>query len=154
MRKKEIFWLIGTTSFVLILILWVFRIDGLKSEAFTDINIYYTYFVIENSHLIVLIITLIFFTVYLIRMLRQNFKNLTANLVFMISGLLSIWILAGMISMINSLIGVTETTEHNLHVTNNMFNNVSIILYLAQILIVGLMAYSGFKTVRNYKQAK
>ncbi|MFQ3182408.1 MAG: heme/copper-type cytochrome/quinol oxidase subunit 1 [Urechidicola sp.] len=154
MRKKETFWLLGTISFVLILILWIFGIDGLKSDAVTDINVHDTYFVIANIHLIVLIITLIFFGVYLIRMLRRNFKNIAANLVFMISGLLSIWILTGMISLVNSYIGVTETTEYNLPVTNNMFDNVSTILYLTQITIVGLMAYSGFKTGRNYKQTE
>jgi uncharacterized membrane protein len=87
-------------------------------------------------------------------MLRRNFKNIAANLVFMISGLLSIWILTGMISLVNSYIGVTETTEYNLPVTNNMFDNVSTILYLTQITIVGLMVYSGFKTGRNYKQTE
>jgi Na+/H+-dicarboxylate symporter len=89
-------------------------------------------------------------------MLRRNFKNLTANLIFLISELLSIWILSGIISIVNSYIGETETTEYNLPVTNNMFDNVSTILYLTQIIIIIiiaiLIAYSGFRTGLNYSK--
>jgi len=151
LKRKEIFWLIGTVILVLILNFSLFGVDGFKSESVTDINIHDTYFVIANIHFILLLSILIFFSVYLIRMLRQNFKNLTANLIFIISGLLSIWILTGIISIINSYIGVTKTTEYNLPVTNNMFDNISTVLYSLQIIIVGLIAYSGFKTGRNYK---
>ena len=139
---------------MLILNFILFGVDGFKPESNTDINIHDTYFVIANFHFILLLSVLIFFSVYLIRMLRRSFKNLTANLIFMISGLLIIWVLTGMISIVNSYIGVTDTTEYNLPVTNNMFDNVSTILYLTQIIIVGLIAYSGFKTGRNYKQAE
>ena len=85
-------------------------------------------------------------------MLRRNFKNLTANMIFMISGLLSIWILSGIISIVKSYVRVTETTEYNLPVTNNMFDNVSTILYLTQIIIAILIAYSGFRTGLNYSK--
>jgi predicted metal-binding membrane protein len=151
LKRKEIFWLIGTAIFVLILNFSLFGVDGFKSESVTDINIHDTYFVIANIHFILLLSVLIFFSVYLIRMLSRNFKNLTANLIFIISGLLSIWIFTGMISIVNSYIGITETTEYSLSVTNNMFENVSTILHLSQIIIVGLIAYSGFKTGWNYK---
>ncbi len=69
----------------------------------------------------------------------------------MISGLLSIWILTGMISIFNSYVGISKTTEYNLPVTNNIFDNFSTVLYILQIIIVGFIAYSGFKTGRNYK---
>jgi len=72
----------------------------------------------------------------------------------MICGLLNIWVLTEIISIVNSYIGITETTEYNLPVTNNMFDNASTILYSIQIIIVGLIAYSGFKTGRNYKKTE
>ncbi|OIQ30890.1 MAG: hypothetical protein BM564_01370 [Bacteroidetes bacterium MedPE-SWsnd-G2] len=152
MKKKETFWLIGTILFVIVFFFGPsgFRNFDLTGE--TDINLHDTYYVIPAIHFFILITTLIFFSVYLIRMLRRNFKNLTANLIFMISGLLSIWILTGIISIVNSYIGVTETTEYNLPVTNNMFDNVSTILYLTQIIIVILIAYSGFRTGLNYSK--
>ncbi|SHN08382.1 hypothetical protein [Polaribacter sp. KT 15] len=151
MKRKEIFWLIGTAIFVLIINFSLFGVDGFKSESVTDINVHDTYFVIANIHFILPLSILIFFSFYLIRMLKQNFKNLTANMIFVISGVLSIWILTGMISIVNSYIGVTETTEYNLPVTNKIFDNVSTVLYSLQIIIVGLIVYSGFKTGRNYK---
>ena len=154
MKRKEIFWLIGTAIFVLILNFSLFGVDGFKAESVTDINVHDTYFVIANFHFILLLSVLIFFSVYLLRMLRRNFKNLTVNLIFMICGLLNIWVLTGIISIVNSYIGITETTEYNLPVTNNMFGNASTILYSIQIIIVGLIAYSGFKTGRNYKQTE
>ncbi|SHN08363.1 hypothetical protein [Polaribacter sp. KT 15] len=151
MKRKEILWLIGTAIFVLIINFSLFGVDGFKSESVTDINVHDTYFVIANIHFIFPLSILIFFSVYLIRMLKQNFKNLTANMIFVISGVLSIWILTGMISFVNSYIGVTETTEYNLTVTNKIFDNVSTVLYSLQIIIVGLIVYSGFKTGRYYK---
>ncbi len=154
MKHKEIFWLIGTVLFVLILNFLLFGIDGFKSEPNIDINIHDTYFVIANFHFILLLSMLIFFVVYLLRMLRRNFKNLTANLIFMVTGLLNIWFLTGIISIINSYIEVTEITEYNLPFTNNMFNNVATILYLIQLIIVVLIVYSGFKTGQNYKQTE
>jgi heme/copper-type cytochrome/quinol oxidase subunit 1 len=151
LKKKEIFWLIGTTILVLILNTLIFGIEGFKSDSTIDINIHDTYFVIANFHFILLFTVLIFFGVYLTRMLRRNYKNLTANLIFMISGLMSIWVLTGMISIVNSYVGISKTTEYNLPVTNNIFDNFSTVLYTIQIIIIGLIAYSGFKTGRNYK---
>ncbi len=139
---------------MLILNLILLGFDGFKPESNTDINIHDTYFVITNVHFFLLLSVLIFFSVYIIRMLKMNFKNFTANLIFMISGLLFIWVLTGIISIVNSHIQVTDTTEYNLTVTNNIFDNLSTVLYLTQIIIVGLIAYSGFKTGRNYKQTE
>jgi heme/copper-type cytochrome/quinol oxidase subunit 1 len=139
---------------VLILNFSLFGVNGFKAESVTDINVHDTYFVIANFHFILLLSVLIFFSVYLLRMLRRNFKNLTVNLIFIFCGLLSIWVLTGIISIVNSYIGVTETTEYNLPVTNNMFDNVSILLYLILIIIVILIAYSGFKTGLNYRKTK
>ena len=140
---------------MLILNFSIFDVDGFKSESVTDIDVHVTYFIISNIHFILLFSVLVFFSVYLIRMLRRNFKNLTANMIFMISGLLSIWILSGIISIVKSYVRVTETTEYNLPVTNNMFDNVSTILYLTQIIIIIiaiLIAYSGFRTGLNYSK--
>jgi hypothetical protein len=152
LKRKEILWLIGTALFVLILNFSLFGVDGFKSDSVTDINVYDRDFVIANFHFILLLSVLIFFSVYLSRMLRRNFKNITVNLIFMICGLLSIWILTGIISIINSYIEVTETTEYNLPVTGNIFDNASTLLYLTLIIIVILIAYSGFKTDMNYRK--
>lgn len=160
MKKKETFWLIGTITFLLILIIGLFRIDGLKSDAVTDINVHDTYYVIANIHLIVLIVTLIFFDVYLIRMLRQNFKNLTANLIFMISDISLILIFTFLISLVNSIREIPGSTEYPplsgeiVENAGNGWNNAYYILLIIQLILIILLTISGIKTELNYKRTK
>ncbi len=160
MRRKETFWLIGTTSFVLIFILWIFGIGGLKSDSVTDINVHDTYYVIANIHLIILIVTLIFFGVYLIRMLRRNFKNLTANLIFMISDICLVLIFTFLISLVNSIREIPSSTEYPplsggiVENTENEWNNAFYILLIIQLILIILLTISGIKTGLNYKRTK
>ncbi|MCP4055333.1 MAG: hypothetical protein GY739_20290 [Mesoflavibacter sp.] len=160
MRKKETFWLIGTTSFILILILWIFGIDGLKSDSVTDINVHDTYYVIANIHMIILITTLIFFGVYLIRMLRRNFKNLTANLIFMISNITLILIFTFLISLVNSIREIPGSTEYPplsggiVENAGNGWNNAYYILLGIQLILIILLSISGIKTGMNYKRTE
>ncbi|UKM66148.1 hypothetical protein GSB9_02727 [Flavobacteriaceae bacterium GSB9] len=160
MRKKETFWLIGTITFLLILIIGLFGIDGLKSDAVTDINVHGTYYVIANIHLIVLIITLILFGVYLIRMLRRNFKNLTANLIFMISDISLILIFTFLISLVNSIREIPGSTEYPplsggiMENAGNGWNNVYYILLIIQLILIILLTISGIKTGLNYKRTE
>lgn len=109
MRKKEIFWLIGTTIFVLLLTTLIFGIDGLTSDSTLDINVHDTYYVITNFHVILLLGVLVFFAIYLVRTLRRNFKNLTANLILMISTILLILVLIGIDSILDALIRQTTS---------------------------------------------
>lgn len=158
MKKKETFWLIGTISFLLILILWVFGIDGLKPESVTDINVNDTYYVITNIHLIILMATLIFFGIYLIRMLRRNFKNLTANLIFMISDISLILIFTFLISLVNSIREIPGSTEYPplsggiVENAGNGWINAYYILLIIQLILIILLTISGIKTGRNYNR--
>lgn len=160
MRKKETFWLIGTISFVLILIIGIFGIDGLKSDAVTDINVHDTYYVIANVHLIILIITLTFFGIYLIRMLRRNFKNLTSNLIFMISDISLILIFTFLISLVNSIREIPGSTEYPplsggiVENAGNGWNNAYYILLIIQLILIILLTISGIKTGLNYKRTE
>ena len=161
MRKKETFWLIGTISFVLILIIGVFGIDGLTWESVTDINVHDTYYVIANIHLIIPMVTLIFFGVYLIRMLRRNFKNLTANLIFMISDITLILIFTFLISLASSLREIPGTTIYpplsgipNIEQAGNGWNNAYYIFFSIQLILIILLTISGIKTGLNYKRTK
>ena len=158
MKKKETFWLIATIVFVLILILWVFGISGLKSDSVTDINVHDTYYVIANIHLIIPMVTLIFFGVYLIRMLRRNFKNLTANLIFMISDITLILIFTFLISLVNSIREIPGSTEYPplsggiVENAGNGWNNAFYILLIIQLILIILLTISGIKTGRNYNR--
>ncbi|MGN7514101.1 MAG: hypothetical protein ACTHOM_06970 [Allomuricauda sp.] len=156
MRKKELLWLIGTLSLVLIALLWIFGIDGLTLDAVTDINVYDTYFVVAKIHLIALITTLIFFGVYLIRMLGRNFKNLTANLIFMISDIILIVVFTFLISLVNALREVPSATEYApldggmVENAGNGWNNAYYILGAIQLILILLLTVSGIKTGYNH----
>ena len=161
MKRKETFWLIGTISFVLILILRIFGIDGLKSDAVTDINVHDTYYVIANIHLIIPFISLTFFGIYLIRMLRRNFKNLTANLIFMISDITMILIFTFLISLASSLREIPGTTIYpplsgipNIEQAGNGWNNAYYIFLCIQLILIILLTISGIKTGLNYKRTE
>ncbi|ARN71143.1 hypothetical protein BST91_05505 [Nonlabens tegetincola] len=160
MKKREKFWLIGTLSFVLILILWIFGISGLRSDSVTDINIHDTYYVIANIHLIIPMVTLIFFGVYLIRMLGRNFKNLTANLIFMVSDITLILIFTFLISLVNSIREIPSSTEYPplsggiIENAGNGWNNAYYILLIIQLILIILLTISGIKTGLNYKRTE
>ena len=169
MKKKEIFWLIGTIILVLILNTLIFGIDGLKSDSTLDINVHDTYFVIANFYFILLLGVLVFFGVYLIRTLRGNFKNLTANLILMISTILLIIILNGISTIVENFIQQTsgwtiypplsagdgmEQIEQEIEPKENDYGILSSVLFYTQILLLIFLTYCGFKTGLNYKQSK
>ena len=152
---------------MLILNTLIFGIDGLKSDSILDVNVHDTYFVIANFHFILLLGVLVFFGIYLFRTLRRNFKNLTANLILMISTILLIIILNGISTIVENFIQQTsgwtiypplntgegmEQIEQEIEPTGNNFGILSSILFYTQILLLIFLAFSGFKSGRNYKQ--
>ena len=92
MKQKEIYWLFGTIILILILTLIIFWIDGFKSDATLSINIYNTYYVISNYQIIPLLFIGIFFVVYLLRAIKQRFKNNIVNIILIVVTILCILI--------------------------------------------------------------
>lgn len=156
-------WLSGALVVVLIVNLLIFGIEGLKDSSQFDINIHDTYFVFANIHIILILSVFTLFVIYLIRTIGRNFRNLTANLVLMISTLLLITALLGVSSILESLMeettswtinppfgtGInqteTEQVETNLHVLSR-------VLYYSQIALFIFFLFCGYKTRRNYKR--
>ena len=173
MIKKETFWLVGTIILVFILHILIFGIGGLKYDSTLDINIHDTYFVITHFHIILLLGVLVFFGIYLIRALGKNFKNLTANLILMISTILMIIILNEISAIVESFIqqtsgwtvyppmsageGIEEIAqeiEQEIKVEENNFGILSSVLFYTQVLLLIFLAYCGFKTGQNYKRTE
>ena len=160
MKKKETFWLIGTIFFVIV---FFFGPSGFRSfdlTGDTDINVHATYYVIPTIHLFILITSLILFSVYLIRMLRRNFKNLTANLIFIISDITLILIFTFLISLVNSIREIPGSTEYAplnggiVENAGNGWNNAYYILLIIQLILIILLTISGIKTGLNYKRTE
>ena len=160
MKKKETFWLIGTILFVIVFSVGPSGFRSFDLTGDTDINVHDTYYVIPTIHLFVLITTLIFFGVYLIRMLRRNFKNLTANLIFIISDITLILIFTFLISLVNSIREIPGSTEYPplsggiVENAGNGWNNAYYILLGIQLILIILLTISGIKTGMNYKRTE
>tara|TARA_R110000868_G_scaffold410880_1_gene700700 strand:- start:2100 stop:2606 length:507 start_codon:yes stop_codon:yes gene_type:complete len=156
LKRKEIYWLIGTIGLVLILALIIFGIDGFKTDSTFDINIHDTYFVIANFHFIPLIFVFTFFIVYLIRTIRRNFKNITANLILMIVTILFVLVLGKTIGILDFFGGspYNETFTQNKSPVGDLSSILSKVMFAFQIGLLILLAYCGFKTGRNYNAGK
>ena len=138
-----------------------FALSGFESFSLTgsaDINTDDSYFVIPNLYIFISMSTIIFFGIYLTRMLRRNFKNLTANLIFIISNISLILIFTYLISSVNSLKKAQNTLEYPElsgetfeNVTNRWNSNYDNLLIIQLILIV-LLIISGIKTGLNFKR--
>ncbi|WP_339726482.1 hypothetical protein [Maribacter stanieri] len=150
MSRKEIIWLVGTAGLFLVLTLILFGIEGFNINSTFDINIHDTYFVIANVHLVLLLFVFIFFTVYLLRVVRNRFKNITANLILIIVTILVAAVLGKTIGMLDFFSG----PPNNESVVGNALKIISRILFTVQIGLLVLLAYSGFKTGRNYNAEK
>ncbi|SFR64121.1 hypothetical protein [Maribacter stanieri] len=150
MSRKEIIWLVGTAGLFLVLTLILFGIEGFNINSTFDINIHDTYFVIANVHLVLLLFVFIFFTVYLLRAVRNRFKNITANLILIIVTILVAAVLGKTIGMLDFFSG----PPNNESVVGNALKIISRILFTVQIGLLVLLAYSGFKTGRNYNAEK
>lgn len=163
MKRKEIYWLIGTIAFVLIMNFVLFGTDGFQSDTTLDLNIHDTYFVIANVHFVFLFAVLIFFGVYLVRTLKRSFENLTANLILMISTILLILVLIGIHSIVDALILQTSNwtidpplsaraPHPEIEPMESDFEILANALFLIQIVLLIFLTFCGFKTGRNYKQ--
>lgn len=152
---------------VLVLNTLILGIDGLKSDSTFDINVHDTYFVIANFHIILILGILLFFGIYLIRTLRRNFKNLTANLILMISTILLIIILNGISTVVETFIQKTsgwtiypplstengiEQFEQEIIPKENSLGILPSVLFYTQMLLLIFLTYCGFKTGLNYQR--
>lgn len=163
MRKKELIWLAGTLVFILIINLTIFGIEGLKDSSTVDFNVYDTYFVIANIHVILLVAVLIIFLVYLIRVLSRRFRNLTANLILMISTILLILVSLGISSIIESL--MEDTTGWTVYppvgtgaasseseMAHNNLTFLSQFLFYSQLALLIFLMYCGYRSNRSYQR--
>jgi len=156
-NRKEIYWLIGTILFILIFNFTLLGIDCL-GDSTIDVNVRDTYFVIAKINFFLFFTFFIFYTIYLIRMLRRLFKNLTANLFFLILNVFAIVIITQIISFVDSFAEVAGKTEYpplsggTIEHKGNYFDSLSNFLLFTQVLLIIFQTYIGVKTGLCFKQ--
>tara|TARA_R110002049_G_scaffold234671_2_gene407938 strand:+ start:3205 stop:3687 length:483 start_codon:yes stop_codon:yes gene_type:complete len=157
-NKKEVFWFFGVLLLTLVSSLAVFGFEALKTDAAFDINIHDSYFVFSNRPPTVAFILFIFFSIYFFRMLKGGFKNSTVNVIFIFTNILFVLALFKINSIVNVMSNIKIDSESyatldKVSPVENLFNMFSNVLYVIQIIVLFLLAYSGFKAGRNYKAA-
>ncbi|WP_435623769.1 hypothetical protein [Flagellimonas sp.] len=159
MKKKEVYWLIGTLGLAIFFTILLFGMDGFDPDATLEINIHDTYFVIANSHFVLLIFILTFFWVYLFRIVRRRFKNLTVNLILLVTTIALILVFGQTISILDAFsrpISLMENSYSNgeKHPVEEILSTFAKILFVSQIGLLILLAYCGFQSGRYYKTKK
>ncbi|GAA5220212.1 hypothetical protein [Membranihabitans marinus] len=155
MKKKEGLWFLGTAIFGLVLNLIVFGREGFRSGATVDKMVHESHFVVATIHLIILLTTVVFFMVYLIRMFHLNFKSRFANVIFLISDMAMILILTFLgpfsdtIQRIFASTVLTASSPKLLENANNEWNNTLYILIGLQLVLLILLVVCGIKS--NFK---
>ena len=150
MSKKEIFWLFGSLLGAVILSALFFGIQVLQLNGTFDINVHDTYFVVSNSHVLMLTAGWLFFWVYLVRMFGARFRNITANSIFIINGIFCIILLSLVIKPLNEYALSTGAGAHNLPINEDILNGVSLALSGFRIMIMVLVVLAMIKTKKKY----
>tara|TARA_R110000868_G_scaffold244035_2_gene500161 strand:+ start:2008 stop:2487 length:480 start_codon:yes stop_codon:yes gene_type:complete len=157
LKRKELYWILGTSILVIILNLFFFGKNAFIADGTININIHDTYFVLANLHFVSLLSIFVFFIVYLIRSIINRYENVTVNIVLIATTIALILIIGGIIS-ISDMFSQSFNTPENFSSTgakspvSEILNNLSKILFYVQIVLLVLLAYSGFKAGQNYKR--
>ena len=163
MKKREILWLVGTLLVGLVLNIVVFGINVFEASSPIDINVHDTYFIIEDWTLIFVPSILLIVVVYLIRTLVYKFKNLTANLILMISTVLLIQAISEINLMLNLLsLGSSDWTivppsstdeiQSGMNSMKNSSKTLSRVLFFTQTILIIFLAFCAYKTGQNHKR--
>lgn len=125
-----------------------------------DINIHDTYFIIESVNILFLIIALLFFIVYSIRIVISRLKNITINGMFLFSNILMIIVMFYIIKVSRALIvevGWTIYPPLSANIPIHEDNSMKNILYTfigIQIFLVITLIFVAAKTVINIKRKR
>lgn len=157
--KKEIIWSVA----LLIISYFIYNPDlsfNSNNKSTIDINIHDTYFVIESINILFLIITVLFFIVYSIRLIISRLKNITINGMFLFSNTLMIIIMSYLIKMLRAIIVETGWTIYpppsaniQIHEDNSMKNLFHIAIGIQIFLVITLILVAA-KTAINIKKSR
>lgn len=151
--KKEVFRILAIIIFICFLFFGILGFWRFNFFDAIDINIHDTYFVFPPFYVFILIATILIFSIYMIRVILQKFKNVFSNSVLIVSTVLMILIFTITISTVNSIKATIEyppLSGGEVEVNSNL-NNVYNALLLIQTLLITLLVITGIKTGRNYQ---
>ncbi|MEL1255313.1 hypothetical protein AAEO57_16100 [Flavobacterium sp. DGU38] len=157
--KKEIIWSVA----LLIISYFIYNPDlsfNSNNKSTIDINIHDTYFVIESLNILFLIIAVLFFIVYSIRIIVSRLKNSIINGMFLFSNVLMIIVVGYIIQVTKLLIVEAGWTIYpplsaniQIHEDNSMKNLFHIAIGIQIFLVITLILVAA-KTAINIKKSR
>lgn len=136
MKKRELFWILGTVTAVILTQFRLFGKQGFVMDGTVDTNVHDTYLIFPSYNIFLLLVSLFFFVVYLGRILRRGFKNKTVNLILIIAAIV-------LIVMVNGIHFILESL---------LLNTLSTVLFYIQIVLLVVLAFIGFKTGQYHRK--
>jgi heme/copper-type cytochrome/quinol oxidase subunit 1 len=156
---KEIIWFVGTLIVAYLLCDPYLTFNSLESTV--DINVHDTYFVVASLHILILIVVVVFFIVYLIRMLIYRFRNLAANSIFIVANALQVLIFIGLTNVAKSVIDMAGTTVYPplsgpdvIHSNDDRFKPLYYTLIIITVVLSVFELFVVYKTVIHYRKSK
>ena len=136
---------IGTAFYLLL--------DGVDplSDGTLDINVHDTYYVIANAHLLIPLVIILLFIIYLIRMVRNGFSNITVNILFIVIGLLMLYYSIDIMIILRSFSISPGTTIYpplsgaNESIDGNSFYYISRVYEVFIFFVIILMMFCVYK---------
>lgn len=153
MNRKDALYLITSTGLSFLLCLLLFGLDEIEPSSNFSINIYDTYYVTPKWPIILLVIVLVFFSVYLFRAIMEKFNNSGANLILIGTSIVLILAFGKITNMLTLLAkpSVGGSLSQGAHVMNDFIETLTSVLFYVQIVLLVFLTYCGFKMGRNIK---
>lgn len=149
---KEVLWFVGT--FVVAYLLFDPSLSFDFAESTVDINVHDTYFVIEGSHILILITIACFFAIYLCRMLIYRFKNFAVNIIFMVANALQVLSLVGIANMVKAFLDMFPEQGYYISQSPEGFKPLYYTLIILSVLLAALEVFTLYKTITLYRKTK
>lgn len=135
-KQRELFWLLGTITLVLLGHLLFFGKQGFVEGGTVDINIHDTYLIYPSTDIMLLLGVFLFLIVYSVRTVGSAFKNRIANLICM----------AAIIGFIAFLTGIHFIAQ------SLLFETLATALIYVQLALSVFLVFIGFKTGQHFRK--
>ncbi|BCY28469.1 hypothetical protein [Flavobacterium okayamense] len=161
-KKNEVFWFIVTLILIFILNLFIFGINGVNGDTSIDLKNHETFFTIKNYYIILLNSSILFYSIYLIRVIISKFNNNQTNVIFIITSIFLILTITIFNSIYDSFLGqfngwTIYPPLSALEPENGSFIDESENIFfpklflVSQVILSSLIAYTGVKIGVNLK---
>lgn len=153
MNRKDTLYLIASTGLSFLLCLLLFGLDEIEPSSNFSINIYDTYYVTPKWPIILLLIILVFFSVYLFRAIMEKFNNVRANQILIVTSIVLILAFGKITNILTLLAKLSNggSLDQGAHAMNDFIGTLTSVLFYIQMVLLVFLTFCGFKMGRKIK---